>query len=420
MVKSLHPINEIASSISLADDRRVRLAHEAGADSTLDTAAGDTTNVSDEAPLDPVAAVIRALQAPVDFPPLSAGTVPGDRVAIAVDENVPCVGRIVRGAVEALERAGIDAEAISIVTTDREISQLCRDELSGHMAPMPQFVVHDPDDADNLCLVGVTKRREPLVVNRMIFDADIVLPIGCARVNGKGAYESLFPRFSNAESIARSRTPAAIASAESVAQRTREADEAGWLIGVLMVVEVIPGAGETVAAVVAGEPQAVARRGEELSRRNWLLHSPQQVGLVIATITGGAPSQNWTNVGRALETADTLLSDGGAVAVCTNLDKPPGESLGRLIGSSDLAKTERKLLNDRRADSWPAWQLARALERGPVYFLSQLPAETVEDMGLAPVADVNELARLAGRHEDFVLIEDSQHAVVTVDSDENG
>ena len=74
---------------------------------------------------------------------------------------------------------------------------------------MPQFVVHDPDDEINLCLVGMTKRGMPLLVNRAIFDADVVLPIGCARVNSQGAYESLFPRFSNAEtlaSIARRRT----------------------------------------------------------------------------------------------------------------------------------------------------------------------------------------------------------------------
>jgi hypothetical protein len=46
-----------------------------------------------------------------------------------------------------------------------------------------------------------------------------------------------------------------------------------------------------------------------------------------------------------------------------------------------------------------------------------LPPETVEDMGLAPVSDIAELARLAGRHESFILIEDSQYTVVTVDTE---
>ena len=37
-------------------------------------------------------------------------SVPGDRVAIAVDEHVPCVAGVVRGAVDASASAGIEAE----------------------------------------------------------------------------------------------------------------------------------------------------------------------------------------------------------------------------------------------------------------------------------------------------------------------
>ena len=48
----------------------------------------------------PLTAEPVALAEPLEFPPLAAGIVPGDRVAIAVDEDVPCVAEIVRGAVE--------------------------------------------------------------------------------------------------------------------------------------------------------------------------------------------------------------------------------------------------------------------------------------------------------------------------------
>jgi nickel-dependent lactate racemase len=407
MVKSLHPIEEIAASVMPADDHRVRLTRESDALAA--------TRRDEDQPLDPAAAVIRALADPLDFPPLAAATVPGDRVAIALDGGVPCMAAVVQGVIEALQFAGIETEGISIVTTDAQTSDICRDALSSAMSNLPRFVVHDPDDADNLCLAGVTKRREPLLVNRTIFDADIVLPVGVARLDATGAYGLLFPRFSNAESIGRHRTPAE--SAETAAEKAHEADKAGWLIGVSMVVQVVPGAGKTAAHVVAGEPQAVARRCEELFRRRWSLHSPQQVDLVIATITGGAQSQTWANVGRTLASAEPVLTDDGAIAICSNLDEPPGESLGRLIGSTDLEKTERKIGHDHGEDSWPAWHLARALQRGPVYLLSQLPPETVEDMGLAPVSDIAELARLAGRHESFILIEDSQYTVVTVDTE---
>jgi hypothetical protein len=135
---------------------------------------------------------------------------------------------------------------------------------------------------------------------------------------------------------------------------------------------------------------------------------------VIANISGGAEAQNWQNVGRALASAEPLLDEGGAVVICCDLEQPPGHSLGRLIGSDDLEKTARKIFHDHAKDSVPAWHAVRALQRGPVYFLSRLDSETVEDLGFAPVDSVDDLARLAGRHESCVVIDDSQHAVIAV------
>jgi nickel-dependent lactate racemase len=399
--KTPHAIHNISDSIRLSGDQRVQLR-----------SVGSVERTSNR-PADPAAMVRDALEEPLNFPPLAAGTVPGDHVAIAVDHGVPCVGEVVRGSVESFERAGINLEDISIVATDAETLRLCRQALPEDAAKRPQFVLHDPDDNDNLCLVGHTKSHEPLLVNRTIFDADIVLPIGCARPGG-GVYDFLFPAFSNAAAIDEFRTPANLSSPTDAAKKAKEANEAGWLIGVMMTMQVVPGADETVAYVVAGEPQAVAVRCEQLYEEQWSLRSPREVSLVIANISGGAEAQNWQNVGRALATAENVLSEGGAVAICTNLDTPPGESLARLIGSEDLEKTQRRILRDHAEDSVPAWHLARALQRGPVYFLSQLDPDTVEELGLAPISNIDELARLAGRRESCIVIDDAQHAIVTI------
>jgi hypothetical protein len=93
----------------------------------------------------------------------------------------------------------------------------------------------------------------------------------------------------------------------------------------------------------------------------------------------------------------------------------PGESLSRLVGSDDLEKAERRISHDSAPDSVPAWHVVRALQRGPVYFLSQLDPETVEELGIAPIESVDDLARLAGRHDSCVVIDDSQYAIVTLE-----
>jgi nickel-dependent lactate racemase len=398
LVKPRHPLEEIAARV-LRESR--------------DSGVYLTSSKNDVSQVDPVAATIQALSEPLEFPPLSAGIVPGDRVVIAVDDAVPCVACVACGAVVALRQAGVEPQDISIVTTEAGTSELCREELA-RIAPGPKIVVHDPSDENNLCWVGATRRGRPLNINRTIFDADIVLPIGCARVHGQGVYDCLYPRFSNTETVEKHRTPARPEGIRRHNGGRTEADEAGWLIGVPMTVQVVPGRGETVAHVLAGEPHAVARRSRELCRQQWLLHGPQRVSLLIATITGGVLSQTWANVGRALATAEHVLEEGGAVAICTNLDELPGQSLGRLIGSPDLDRAARNIFHDHDADTWPAWQLARALQRGPVYFLSQLDPQSVEDLGLAPVESIDDLVRLAGRHDSFTVMEDAQHAAVKI------
>ena len=400
MVKTLHPLGEIAARIAVADGDGVSLTHA----------------VDDGPPIDPVAAVKQALAEPLDFPPLAAGIVPGDHFAIAVDSDVPCVAAIVRGTVEALIAAGVAPEDIAIVTCDAPTSQLCRDELAS-VAPAPKFVVHDPSDEQNLCVIGMTRRGVAVRVNRTIFEADVVLPIGCARVKARGAYESLYPRFFGAETIARYRTPALQKELAPVKGKKSAADEAGWMVGPPMIVLVVPAGNEQVAHVLAGESRAVACRAKQLCRERWLLHSPQRVGLVVATVTGGSSAQTWANIGRALAMAERIASEESAMVICSNLDEAPGQSLGRLVGSDDVAATQRKISHDHAADSWAAWRLARALERGPVYFMSQLNADAVEDLGLAPVENIDDLVRLAGRHDSFAVVADAQHAFVKIDVD---
>jgi hypothetical protein len=169
--------------------------------------------------------------------------------------------------------------------------------------------------------------------------------------------------------------------------------------------------------VVAGEPQAVARRCRRLYRRQWSCVTPHRASLVVVTVMGGPLVQTWGNVGRALAAAERLVTEDGAVAICTNLDRPIGESLSRLVGSPDAEATTRQVFHEHAEDSVATWQIARSLARGPVYLLSQLEATTVEDLGLAPAADIDELVRLASHYESCIVLDDAQYALASVEED---
>jgi hypothetical protein len=84
------------------------------------------------------------------------------------------------------------------------------------------------------------------------------------------------------------------------------------------------------------------------------------------------------------------------------------------LSEGDFEAAEDWLRDEAAEDSWPAWQLAGALQQGPVYLLSRMNPETVENLGLAPVADWQELSRLANRHESCLILDESQHVIVDV------
>ena len=197
MVKILHPLGPISSRIELPPEVRVPLVHDA---EPLQGQAALTTLA------DSAAAAREALRSPLKFPPLAEGVVPGDQLAIVIDEAVPDALNILRGAIAAAEEAGIVPAAISVVAIDEDFCKLLRDELGDGVC----VVVHDPEDPQNLALLGLNEKNERLLVNRTVFEADVVLPIGCARLTGVagcGVFDCLFPRMSDTETIGRLRTP---------------------------------------------------------------------------------------------------------------------------------------------------------------------------------------------------------------------
>src|SRR4029079_10857392 len=152
LVKSLHPIHEIAARVSRVEGNCVRLTRGPATDGDVPELAVVADIVSQAAPAE---ATIAALAAPIEYPPLAAGIVPGDRVTIALDETTPCAAAIVRGAIKSFERAGVESEALTVVASDESAIRVCREACEAELANGVKFAVHNPDDEKNLCMVGM-------------------------------------------------------------------------------------------------------------------------------------------------------------------------------------------------------------------------------------------------------------------------
>lgn len=376
---------------------------------------------SDAAPLfDLPAAVEQALTHPLDFPSFQQAVLPGDKLVLALDAQVPQGPEVVRAVVSALMKWGAALEDITVLVATEECAASLRE--ASHVAERrATLVVHDPAKRDQMAYLTSTQSGEPLYLNRLLCDADMVIPIGSARMFSRAAKakakakvsDGLYPVFSAAKA-----QPAA-----RVAQRSRRArpkpdkdpaerPDVSWLLGVLCMVQVVPGPGGSASAVLAGEPAAVRRESRRQCEAAWRFEVPQPASLVIAAIEGDASQQTWEHVSRSLAAATQAVAEEGSIAICCDLQEDPGPALQALAEYDDRHAALRAIRRAQPPDARIAARLVRACDRARVYLLSQLADDVVEALGMAPIQEAAEVARLALRHESCLLLSNAQHALV--------
>jgi len=371
---------------------------------------------------DPAAATAQALARPIDFPPLSRSTTPGDRVVLPLDQGVPQAGEIVAAVVRALVEAGVQPDGVTVLRTRADVEAGIGDpsgRLSRKLAQRITLITHDPTLRGELAYLAAMETGEPIMLNRAITDADVVLPIGCFHSRSAAGYygihSAVFPRFSDQRTIRRFRSPTSL-DPRGRPKRTpaKLVDEVGWLLGVNSTVQVIPGPGDRVLHVLAGQAPAVRRKARRLYEAAWRSSAPRRASLVVAAIEGSSGQQTWDNLGRALAAAGALVEEGGAIAVCCDLAAQPGPALQHLAASRARKEAMQWIRRERPEDALSATLLAQAQDRATVYLLSRLDQSLVEELEIAPVAEVEELVRLVGRHESCILLANAPHAMVSL------
>jgi nickel-dependent lactate racemase len=369
---------------------------------------------------DLAAAVTEALQKPLEYPSLARSTTPGDRVVLALDDGVPQAAQITAAAVLALVDARVEPDGITVLRTqadaDAEASDPCRLLPEGIRRRITLFT-HDPTSRHDLAYLAATETGDPVLLSRAIHNADLVLPIGCLHAETAAGYYGIhgtvFPTFSDQKTLQRFRCLGSL-GAQGNHHKTlvEEVDEVAWLLGINFTIQLIPAAGDFILHVLAGQSEAVRRRGRELYQQAWSWPAPRRASLVVAAIEGDCNQQTWHNLGRALETASALVEEGGAIAVCCDLAAPPGAAVQRLLGARSRHAALRQIGKQRPSDTLPAAQLARALDHGKVYLLSRLDPSLVEELEMIHIAAPEELVRLARQYTSCTLLANAPHTII--------
>ena len=194
-------------------------------------------------------------------------------------------------------------------------------------------------------------------MNRLLTDADVVLPVGCMQREHSAGYfgihTTIYPEYSDQQTQARFRKHDRFTGNGHHRELQHEVNHVAWLLGVNFSVQVVPAAGDGILHVLAGQSDVVRRQCRELYRAAWHRSVAHRASLVVAAIEGAPRQQTWENLGRVLENAMGLVEEDGAIAVCCDLATAPGPALQRLIGRA-FARRGRAADPSRESPRCPA------------------------------------------------------------------
>lgn len=367
-----------------------------------------------------------AMGAPLEFPPLAQAVAPGDRVAIVLDADVPQAAQLVQSVVQMLTSNGVSLEEITVllpelpgVSTEEATKETTADDAQPAQLAVPagefpegiEFLRHDSHDRRQLSLLATTRANKALYLNRILVDADLVLPIGRALPEGPSEPRDLqsgwFPAFSDEATLQRLRRLALGSRETSPVEEERS--EAVRLLGILAAIETVPAGNHQLMHVLAGEWELAHQQAQQLYRNVWQFDCPGTVDLVVASIDG-EDQQSWENIARAIWNCRHVLEPGGAMVICSELAESPGPALRQLQAAESPATAVNNIRKFDTSDALAAWRIASTLGEHRIYLVSGLEDDVVESLQMFPLHDAAEVSRLAALHKRCLVVPHAQFA----------
>ncbi len=347
-------------------------------------------------PLDDVSAgVAVALASPTNSPPLRELAGPGDKVCIVFTD-------ITRASPDHLLVPPILAELEAAGVHDADVTLLCGIGLHRPSTPhekvikLGQDVVdryrvidHEPLNPATLVALGTTESGIPLSVNKIAYEADLLIATGIVEPHQYAGYsggrKTLAVGAAGEAMIAYTHGPQMIDHPGTRLGRIEgnpfhEAiSEAARRAGLRFIVNVVQDDQKRVVHVRAGEPEAAFQELVALARALYEVPIPHQYDVAVAGV-GYPKDANLYQASRAasyLFFAPTpVVRPGGMFIVPAPCSEGAGEGVGeqRFLKAMQEAPNVAHLLDDARAHGYPPGQqrafiMAKVLEENDVVFV---------------------------------------------------
>jgi nickel-dependent lactate racemase len=393
-------------------------------------------------------AITQALAHPINSPPLKELAKPDSTVCIVFTD-------ITRASPDHLLVPPILAELKAAGVRDEGITLLCGTglhrpssleekliKLGQSIEGRYRVVDHEPQNADALVALGTTESGTPLSVNRIAYEADLVVATGIVEPHQYAGYsggrktlavgaagEEMIDYTHGLQLIEHPGTRLGRIEGNMFHEAITEAARRAGLRFILNVVQ--DDQGKPV-AVMAGEPEATFAELVEAASQIYEVPIPRQFDVAIAGV--GYPKD--VNIYQASRAASYLffaptsvVKEGGVIILPAATPEGAGDGIGEqrfleiMKGANDMTSLVSKL---RRTGFPPgaqrAFVMAKVLEKTHVIIVDSKTPEIVHQLHMIPASGMDNAFRIAvekiGREDLDILI--VPHAMQTLPIVNNG
>jgi len=211
--------------------------------------------------------IAEAFRQPVNFPHMSQVVYRGDKVTVAADAFVVSRPSLLADFVAEIVAVGLDASDVTVLMLEQERKmheEPFRDALPEEYRATIQVAGHNPLDPQCLAMLGVAKDDSPVMLNRTLVDADVVIPIErhdkTADMWHFGMQSVIYPRFANDETQKRFLFSGAKKNREKhCAALIAEVGEIVYALGVMMTVQILTNPQDEIIQVIIGDAKEIGK-----------------------------------------------------------------------------------------------------------------------------------------------------------------
>ena len=343
------------------------------------------------------AEVLRALQNPIGSKRLGDIVRPGETVAIITSDitrPMPTY-KVMPALLDELYAAGIRREDITLVFglgSHRKQTPEEHKKLAGERAYAEiRCVDSDPSDCVSY---GNTSRGTPVDIFRAVAEADRRICLGNIEYHYFAGYsggaKAIMPGVSTREAIqanhSRMVLPECCAGALETNPVRLDIEEAGAMVGIDFIVNVVLSEHKEILCAVAGDPIKAHRAGCKFLDALYRKELKQGADIVLVS-QGGAPKDlNLYQTQKALDNAKHAVNDGGVIILIGSCREGLGEHTFEewMTSAPSAHSLIERIEKEFKLGGHKAAAIAMVLEKAEVDLVSELDDDFVRSIFLTP------------------------------------